>query len=48
MARKLAKLILESSPDLILSTHPFSSQMVSYLKKEGRIKLQIGNHFNRF
>lgn len=26
MARKLAKLILESSPDLILSTHPFSSQ----------------------
>ncbi len=34
MARKLAKLICAENPDLIISTHPFSSQMVSYLKKK--------------
>ena len=35
MSIKLAKLIAELNPDLIISTHPFSSQMASYLKKKG-------------
>lgn len=34
MARKLNHLIQEKKPDLIISTHPFSSQMVSYLKRK--------------
>ena len=35
LARKLLKLLNEYSPDTIISTHPFSSQMISYLKKRG-------------
>lgn len=37
MAIKLKNLIKEKSPDIIISTHPFSSQMVSYLKRKGKI-----------
>ena len=37
MAIKLKNLIKEENPDLIISTHPFSSQMVSYLRKKGKI-----------
>lgn len=37
MAIKLKNLIKEKNPDLIVSTHPFSSQMVSYLKKKGKV-----------
>lgn len=37
MAIKLKNLIKEKAPDIIVSTHPFSSQMVSYLKKKGKI-----------
>ena len=36
MAGKLNKLILEENPDLIVSTHPFSSQMVNFLKEKGK------------
>lgn len=35
LARKLLKLLNEFNPDIIISTHPFSSQMISYLKKRG-------------
>ena len=34
MAIKLKNLIKEENPDLIISTHPFSSQMVSYLRRK--------------
>lgn len=37
MARKLNHLLQEKQPDLVISTHPFSSQMVSYLKKKGKL-----------
>lgn len=37
MAIKLKNLIKEKDPDIIISTHPFSSQMVSYLKRKGKI-----------
>ena len=37
MAIKLKNLIKEKQPDLIISTHPFSSQMVNYLKKKNKV-----------
>lgn len=41
MAIKLGKLIKEFNPDLIISTHPFSSQMCGYLKRKGKINCKI-------
>lgn len=37
MAFKLNKLLQAYQPDIIISTHPFGSQMCSYLKKKGKI-----------
>lgn len=37
MAIKLKNLVKEQSPDIVISTHPFSSQMISYLKRKGKI-----------
>lgn len=36
MAYKLNKLLKEFSPDYVISTHPFSSQMCAYLKKKNK------------
>ena len=36
MAYKLNKLLQEFSPDYVISTHPFSSQMCAYLKKKNK------------
>lgn len=41
MAIKLKNLIKEKNPDLVISTHPFSSQMVSYLKRKGKISCKL-------
>lgn len=41
MSIKLNKLISEKQPDLIISTHPFSNQMCSYLKKKSKITSKI-------
>ena len=41
MAIKLKNLIKEINPDLVISTHPFSSQMVSYLKRKGKISCKL-------
>ena len=41
LALKLKKLIQEYSPDLIISTHPFSSQMCAYLKNKYKISTKI-------
>ena len=38
MSYKLIKLFEEKDPDVVISTHPFSSQMVSHLKKKNLIK----------
>lgn len=48
MAIKLKKLICEKSPDLIISTHPFSSQMVSYLKKKGKVNCKLATILTDF
>ena len=41
MAIKLKNLIKEKNPDLVVSTHPFSSQMVSYLRRKGKIDCKL-------
>ena len=38
---KLNKLLEEFKPDLIISTHPFSSQMCGYLKKLGKLNAKV-------
>ena len=48
MSNKLGKLIMEINPDLIISTHPFSSQMANYLKKKGKINCQIATVMTDF
>lgn len=48
MAIKLLKLLQEKKPDLIISTHPFSSQMCSYLKRKGKITAKIATIMTDF
>lgn len=48
MAIKLKHLILEKQPDIIISTHPFSSQMVSYLKRKGKVNCTLATIMTDF
>ena len=48
MAIKLLKLLREKQPDFIISTHPFGSQMCSYLKRKGIIKSKIATIMTDF
>lgn len=48
MAIKLWRLLREKKPDLIISTHPFSSQMCSYLKRKGKITAKIATIMTDF
>lgn len=41
MAIKLNRLIQEFQPDLIISTHPFSSQMCAILKEKGNLNCKV-------
>ena len=41
LSLKLIKLFRDFSPDLIISTHPFSSQMCAYLKNKYKIIFRI-------
>ncbi len=41
MAKKLNRLVKEKNPDLVISTHPFSGQMISYLRKKGKINCKL-------
>ena len=47
-AIKLLKLLREEKPDLIISTHPFGSQMCSYLKRKGKITAKIATIMTDF
>ena len=40
-SHKLKQLIIDFEPDLIISTHPFSSQMCAILKKKDKINCKI-------
>ncbi len=48
MAIKLLKLLREKKPDLIISTHPFGSQMCSYLKRKSKINAKIATIMTDF
>lgn len=40
-SQKLISLIKEQKPDIILSTHPFATEMVSHLKKKGIVNVPL-------
>ena len=48
MAIKLLRLLREKNPDLIISAHPFSSQMCSYLKRKGKITAKLATVMTDF
>jgi len=48
MSNKLLKLIREEAPDLIVSTHPFSSQMCAILKKKGKLSCKVATVMTDF
>lgn len=47
-AIKLLKLLREKQPNLIISTHPFGSQMCAYLKRKGKITAEIATIMTDF
>lgn len=48
IARKLFHLFEEFNPDLVISTHPFGTQMTSYLKKKGKINCKLATVLTDF
>lgn len=48
LAIKLLKLLRKKQPNLIISTHPFGSQMCTYLKRKGKISAQIATIMTDF
>lgn len=47
-AIKLSKLLREKQPNIIISTHPFGSQMCSYLKRKGKLSAKIATIMTDF
>lgn len=48
LAIKLLKLLREKQPDIIISTHPFGSQMCAYLKRKDKISAKIATIMTDF
>lgn len=48
MAIKLKNLVKEKQPDIIISTHPFSSQMICYLKRKNKINTKLATILTDF
>lgn len=48
LASKLYYLFEEKKPDIIISTHPFGSQMTSYLKKIGKVNCILASILTDF
>ena len=48
LAIKLKHLIKEIDPDIIISAHPFSTQMCAFLKKHNKINLKLANVLTDF
>lgn len=48
MAIKLLKLLRELQPDVIISTHPFGSQMCAYLKRKEKINCKLATILTDF
>lgn len=47
-AKKLLNLLDEYHPDVVISTHPFASQMISYLKKKGLVSCTLATIMTDF
>ena len=47
-AIKMLKLLREKNPELVISTHPFGSQMCSYLKRKGKISVKVATILTDF
>lgn len=48
LAGKLGKLINKIDPDLIISAHPFSTQMCGILKKQGKLNVEVSTVMTDF
>lgn len=48
MAIKLLKLLRAEAPDMVISAHPFSSQMCSYLKRKGKVNFPLATIMTDF
>ena len=48
MAVKMSELFREFNPDVVISTHPFGSQMTSYLKKKNKINCTLATVMTDF
>ncbi len=48
LANKLNKLLQEKNADVVISTHPFSSQMVSYLKRKEKLNCTLATIMTDF
>lgn len=48
LAKKLLKLLREYKPDIVISTHPFGSQMVSYLKRKALVDCTLATIMTDF
>lgn len=48
IARKLLHLFEEYNPNLVISTHPFGTQMTSYLKKKGKVDCKLATILTDF
>ena len=48
LAIKLLNLLKEKSPDIIISTHPFGSQMCAYLKRKNKINCTLATILTDF
>lgn len=48
IAKKLFHLFQEYNPDLVISTHPFGTQMTSYLKRKGKVNCKLATILTDF
>ncbi len=48
MAIKLLKLLREKKPDIVISTHPFGTQMCNYLKRKKKVNFKIATILTDF
>lgn len=48
MAIKLLKLLREEKPDMVISAHPFSSQMCAYLKRKEKVNFPLATIMTDF
>ena len=48
MSHRMLKLLNIEKPDLVISAHPFSSQMCAHLKKKGKVKFPLATIMTDF